>query len=152
MVGFTSAMKRSEAVPTAIEAGCDMFLFNKSLEEDFAYMLEGLGSGLLSQGRLEEAVTRILALKASLGLWDTPREKIVPPPEAMSIIGCAQHHRWARACADEAITLVKDRQCMLPPRPAKDAAHPPGGARPRRRLRPCQPVHAGKAYPRGASR
>ena len=119
MVGFTSAMKRSEAVPTAIEAGCDMFLFNKSLEEDFAYMLEGLGSGLLSQGRLEEAVTRILALKASLGLWDTPREKIVPPPEAMSIIGCAQHHRWARACADEAITLVKDRQCMLPLDPQK---------------------------------
>lgn len=119
MVGFTSAMKRSEAVPTAIEAGCDMFLFNKSLEEDFGYMLEGLKNGLLSQGRLEEAVTRILALKASLGLWNTPREQIVPPPEAMSIIGCAEHHRWARACADEAITLVKDEPGMLPLNPQK---------------------------------
>ncbi len=34
MVGFCSAMKRSEAVPYTIQAGCDMLLFNRVLEED----------------------------------------------------------------------------------------------------------------------
>ena len=35
IVGFNCAMKREKAVPYAIEAGCDMFLFNKDLDEDF---------------------------------------------------------------------------------------------------------------------
>lgn len=52
MVGFTSAMKRSEAVPYAIAAGCDMFLFNKSLQEDYEYMLAGVRNGILTQERL----------------------------------------------------------------------------------------------------
>jgi len=33
-------MKRSEAIVQAINAGCDMILFNKSLEEDFGYLLK----------------------------------------------------------------------------------------------------------------
>lgn len=37
MVGFNVLMPRSQSVPYAIEAGCDMFLFNKDLGEDFAY-------------------------------------------------------------------------------------------------------------------
>ncbi len=119
MVGFTAAMRRSEAVPTAIESGCDMFLFNKSMSEDFVYMQEGLRNGLLSQARLDEAVTRILALKASLGLSSKPREEIVPPEEAMQIIGCAKHQAWAQECAQDAITLVKDKYGVLPLRPEK---------------------------------
>ena len=68
MVGFCAAMKRSEAVPFTIQAGCDMLLFNRVLEEDVQYMKEGLAKGILTKERLNEAVTRILATKASLGL------------------------------------------------------------------------------------
>ena len=35
MVGFTVTMPRSVAVPTAIAAGADVLLFNKSLEEGY---------------------------------------------------------------------------------------------------------------------
>ena len=48
MVGFSCAMNRERAVPYAIEAGCDMFLFNKDLEEDYQYMLNGYKQGILS--------------------------------------------------------------------------------------------------------
>ncbi|MDE6107617.1 MAG: glycoside hydrolase family 3 protein, partial [Oscillospiraceae bacterium] len=41
MVGFTAAMPRKMAIPTAIAAGCDMILFNKSLDEDYQYLLDG---------------------------------------------------------------------------------------------------------------
>ena len=57
MVGFSCAMKREKAVPYAIEAGCDMFLFNKDLDEDYNYMLEGYKQGILSEQRLDEAIT-----------------------------------------------------------------------------------------------
>ena len=36
MVAMTSSMKRSELVPQAIAAGCDLFLFFNDPDEDFA--------------------------------------------------------------------------------------------------------------------
>ena len=68
MIGFCSAMPRELAVPTAIESGCDIFLFNRSLEEDFEFMLKGYEKGILSNKRLNEAVKRILGLKQALKL------------------------------------------------------------------------------------
>lgn len=120
MVGMTTSMPRRRAVPTAIEIGCDMFLFTVDLKEDLAFMREGLRDGLLSETRLDEAVLRILALKASLGLHRQQRDgTLVPRPEALSILRCAEHERWARECADRAITLVKDTQHLLPLSPER---------------------------------
>ena len=120
MVGFTSAMPRREAVPRAIAAGCDMILFNKDLDEDYQYLLSGIEAGLLTVERLDEAVTRILATKASLLL---PEKKaagtIVPGPEALSVVGCEEHKRWAAECADRSVTLVRDTQNLLPLSPEK---------------------------------
>ncbi len=115
MVGFCSAMDRRTAVPTAIENGCDMFLFNKDFAEDFGYMMEGLERGILSKQRLEEAVLRILAVKAALGLLEKQKEgTLVPGPEALSCLKCEEHDTWARECADAGVTLVKDTQHLLP--------------------------------------
>ncbi|MDD2648356.1 MAG: glycoside hydrolase family 3 N-terminal domain-containing protein [Eubacteriales bacterium] len=119
MVGYTSAMKRADAVPTTIAAGADMFLFNKDLAEDYGYMLGGIERGILGEDRLDEAVTRILALKASLGLAGRTADDIIPCESAMECIGCKAHHYWARECADKAITLVKDTQNALPLSPKK---------------------------------
>lgn len=120
MVGFCSAMERREAVPTAIENGCDMFLFNRDMEEDFRYMEEGYRNGLLSEERLNEAVMRILATKASMGLPEKQREgKLVPPHEALSILNNSEFDSWARETAEEGVTLVKDRGDLLPLDPVK---------------------------------
>ncbi len=114
MVGFSCAMERRLAVPGAIEAGCDMFLFNKDLEEDIAYMRAGLEQGLLSHERLDEAVARILALKASLGLHRVAADKIVPAPDALAVLGSDEHMAWAHEVAAGSVTLVKDTQGALP--------------------------------------
>ena len=119
MVGYNCAMKHADAVPTTIAAGADMFLFNKDLDEDVEYMRDGIRRGLLTWDRVDEAVTRILAMKAALGLWNKRGDEIIPPEEALACVGCAQHHAWARECADEAITLVKDTQGALPLSPEK---------------------------------
>ena len=119
MVGYNCAMKHADAVPTTIEAGADMFLFNKSLEEDFEYMRDGIRRGLLTWERVDEAVTRILAMKAALGMAEKTVDEFFPEESEAACIGCMQHHVWARECADEAITLVKDTQHALPISPAK---------------------------------
>lgn len=117
MVGMTQAMKRRDLVPAAIAAGCDMFLFFRNAEEDFQYMLEGYRSGVITEERLQEALERILGLKASLGLHRTPRSELVPQPEALAVIGSEAHHAVAAEIADKTVTLVKDTQGNLPLRP-----------------------------------
>ena len=120
MGGFCAAEERRIAIPAAIEAGCDVILFNRNLDEDIEYMRKGIEEGLLSEARLEEAVKRSLALKAAMGL---PEKKaagtLVPGPEALKILNCEQFDTWAKECADEGVTLVKDTQGLLPLDPAK---------------------------------
>lgn len=112
MAGFTIPMSRRYAVPASIAAGCDMFLFARNLEEDFEFMLDGIKNGMITPKRLDEAVTRILATKAALGLHQIQE---VPNKETASkIIGCKQHQQWAAECADQAITLVKEEEGVLP--------------------------------------
>ena len=111
MVGFCAAMERRLAVPRAIMAGCDMFLFNKDYEEDFFFLKEGLRTGLLTEERLDEAVRRILAAKMSMGLFD---RELAVSEEGFSVSGCREHLAMAEECADRAVTLVKDTQGLLP--------------------------------------
>ena len=120
MVGFTAAMPRRQAIPTCIAAGADMILFNKSLDEDYNYLLDGIKSGILTEERLDEAVTRILATKASLHLPEKQAAGIlVPGPEALKTVGCERFKAWADEVADRAVTLVHDRQKLLPVSPQK---------------------------------
>lgn len=115
MVGFTCSMKRHEAIPTAIERGVDMLIFTLNQKEDVQALRDGLVSGLLSRKRLDEAVLRILALKASLDLHSKKETgKLVPDVETMKCIKSEKHIAWAVECADKAITLVKNKENLLP--------------------------------------
>ncbi|MGM9552827.1 MAG: glycoside hydrolase family 3 protein [Faecousia sp.] len=117
MAGFDAAMEREKSVPYAIAAGCDMFLFSKNLDEDYAFMKQGVEDGIITRERLDEAVLRILALKASLQLH---RKNNLPSLEHMrQVLGCPAHRDAARAIADDSITLVKNRENVLPISPQK---------------------------------
>lgn len=119
MVGMTQAMPRRDAVPAAVAAGCDMFLFFRDPAEDIDYMRDGIRTGVITPERLQEALERILGLKASLGLHTTPRGELVPGPDALDVIGSPAHLAVAAAIADKTVTLVKDTQNNLPLRPAE---------------------------------
>ena len=115
MVGFSGFLTRREAVAKSIMAGADMIMFCKNIDEDFAGVKEDIENGTISIIRVNEAIRRQLALKASLGLHKFKEGgTIVPGADALSVIGCAEHIAWAKECADEAITLVKDNQNLLP--------------------------------------
>lgn len=117
MAGYMLAMGRKRAVPESIARGCDMFLFARNLEEDYQFMLDGIKDGIITPQRLDDAVTRILATKAALGL-----HKNIPQAEletAGKIVGCMRHQQWAEECADKGITLVKEEPGILPITPDK---------------------------------
>ncbi|TDT75683.1 gluconate kinase (SKI family) [Arthrobacter sp. AG258] len=114
MVGLTQAMKRRDLVPATIAAGCDMFLFFRNPAEDFQYMLDGYKSGIITEQRLHDALRRILGLKASLGLHLKAAGQLVPPAEALAVIGSPAHRSVAAEIADKTVTLVKDTAGNLP--------------------------------------
>lgn len=110
MGGYCMAMPRREALPASVMAGCDMLVFSTDFEEDYSFLMTALEDGRLTQERLDEAVRRILALKARVCGRGTEAQEVPA-------------RRWRRECACKAVTLVKaiepgalpisPRQCPL---------------------------------------
>ena len=121
MIGmFGATIPRSEQVPQAIAAGCDMYLFFNDREEDFGYMMEGYKNGTITEERLNDALHRILGVKAALNLHTLQAEgKLVKPKEGLEVVGCEEHLKISREFADKYVTLVKDRLGYLPMTPEK---------------------------------
>ncbi len=120
MVAMTDRMTRREMLPLSINAGCDMFLFFNDPDEDFGIMLDAYKNGVISEERMTEALTRILGLKAAMGLNKKSAEELVPSPEALGVIGKAEHKAAAKAISDDSITLVKYKDSdLLPLTPEK---------------------------------
>ena len=108
MVGMMVPMTREKAVPQIIAAGCDMFLYARNLDEDFACMVKGVKEGVITQERLNDAVTRILAAKAAIGLHKQKEDgTIYKFKKDTTAIGCEEHLKWTEECADKSVTLVK---------------------------------------------
>lgn len=119
MAGMTTSAPRRVQVPGAIAAGADMYLYFNDHEEDFQYMMAGYKTGIITPERLDDALHRILGLKASLGLHRKKAEgTLIPPRDGLSVIGCKKHISYAEEAARHTITLVKDTARALPITPA----------------------------------
>ncbi len=121
MVAMTNQMKRSEMLPAAINAGCDMFLFFNDPEEDFSSMLNAYRSGIISEERIQEALKRILGLKVAMGLTKKPRESLCPSQEDLpGVLADPAFRAVAPAISRDCLTLVKNKQPgVLPLSPEK---------------------------------
>ena len=118
MLGMTSAMRRQDYVPRAIASGCDMFLFFNDIAEDYGFMLDGVRNGVITHERLDDAVRRVLGLKAKLNLHRKQAEgTLLRQSDDLSVVGCEEHLRWRAEAADASITLVKNTLDQLPLRP-----------------------------------
>ena len=116
MIGFSAVKKREEALPLTIAAGCDMILFANDIEEDMSFVKKGIENNLLSIERLNEAVTRILGLKAKLQL--TNPSIAIPSKELISAtVNTEEHQSFRKLAADRCTTLVKDTAHLMPVNP-----------------------------------
>lgn len=109
MGGLGAWVSRKEAPPLVLAAGCDVILFSTDPERDMAAVVDAVNNGQLAESRLNEAVARVLALKAKLGLLDgtfKPAEKPVLKQPA--------DVETASAAMAKAPTLVKDVNHTLP--------------------------------------
>ena len=118
MVAMTDRMTRREMLPASINAGCDMFLFFNDPDEDFATMLDAYKTGVISEERMTEALSRILGLKAHMGMHKAVKEALVPaqPP----VFGSDEAKSLAESISRDSVTLVKYKdEGVLPITPEK---------------------------------
>ncbi len=115
MLGLTSKKPRREFMPDMLMAGCDMILFYRDREEDLGYLRDALANGRLTQARLDEAVTTVLAFKAMLGLHKKQATgTLMPDVAGLDVVGCKEHKEKASEIIDQSVTLVKNSRDQLP--------------------------------------
>ena len=121
MVGMTNQMTRREMLPLSINAGCDMFLFFNDPDEDYGTMLDAYKNGIISEERMVEALTRILGLKAKMGLNKKAKEELCPSGEELqSVLHNPSFAEYAPKISRDAVTLVKNLdKNVLPLSPEK---------------------------------
>ncbi|HSR04799.1 MAG TPA: glycoside hydrolase family 3 N-terminal domain-containing protein [Proteiniclasticum sp.] len=116
MIGLSAVKKREEALPLVIAAGCDMILFSNDMDEDMSFVKNGIENNLLSVERVDEAVTRILGLKAKLELTD-PSIALPSKELIYTTVNTEQHQSFRKLAAERCTTLVKDTAHLIPVNP-----------------------------------
>ena len=121
MVGMTNRMKRVDMLPAAIKAGCDMFLFFNDPAEDFETMLNAYKTGIISEERMVEALSRILGLKAAKGMHKIAKEELCGTDEELAeALQNPEFKAISPAISKDALTLVKYKdEGVLPITPEK---------------------------------
>jgi beta-glucosidase len=101
-----------DAIVMAFNSGVDMSMVplspNYKIYCDL--MLKAVQSGRITQERLDDAVRRILRVKFALGLFNTDMNQAKFYPR----FGSADHISAALETAQESITLLKNRNHLLP--------------------------------------
>src|SRR3989454_1138786 len=94
-----------EAAVRAFEAGSDLLLMPADPDSAIASMLVALQTGRLSGARLDSSVSRVLAIKRQLGLFE---RRTVPLDSIARIVGSKSFQDAADDIAQRSLTLVRD--------------------------------------------
>lgn len=103
--------------PQAINAGIDMIMVPEDWKAFRENLLSQVRDGTVPLARIDDAVRRILRVKARAGLLDgtTPSSRARRLPE--SVIGSSEHRGLAREAVRRSLVLLKNDKALLPLRP-----------------------------------
>ncbi len=111
MGAITGGYGAGESAVLALEAGSDILLVPADIGETVAQVIRAVESGRIRRERIDGSVRRLLEAKAGLGLHLDSR---VDPSAVASRVGTARNRAAAERAAAAAITLVRDRDWVLP--------------------------------------
>jgi beta-N-acetylhexosaminidase len=119
---FTDAMDMGALVTTygrftspvmALQAGADVLLqpFPQDVPAIIDTVVAAVQAGTIPEARINEALKRLLNVKAQLGLQ---RSRTVDLQRVQDVLGKPEHQQRAQEAADRSITVVRDNQKLLP--------------------------------------
>ncbi len=116
MAAITDAYGDAEASVAALEAGSDVVLAPADPAAAVEAVAQAVESGRLSRDRLDRSVRLLLEAKAKLGLH---RNRFVDPAAVAERVGAPAHRALAQRAAAASMTLVRDRDGLVPLRAAR---------------------------------
>ena len=109
------ASSPAEACTQAVNAGIDMVMVDRDWRRTIADLVEAVRAGEIAEARIDDAVLRILRVKALAGLFDKG------PPSSRALAGTPlappEHRALARRAVRESLVLLKNNGGLLPLRP-----------------------------------
>ena len=101
------AADKAEAARKALAAGVDHDLSDGSV---YATLVDQVKQGLIPETEVDQAVSRVLATKVRLGLFENP---YVDPDYAQRITNSSEHKQLALKAAQKAIVLLKNEGSLF---------------------------------------
>ncbi|VAI36768.1 unnamed protein product [Triticum turgidum subsp. durum] len=94
----------SYSVKASILAGLDMIMVPNNYEQFISLLTGHVNSGVINMSRIDDAVTRILRVKFTMGLFENP----YADPAMMEQLGKQEHRDLAREAARKSLVLLKN--------------------------------------------
>lgn len=119
MKAIASYFGTVKAAVMAVKAGADLVCLSHSLDLQiggFTALKEAVEKGEIPESRINESVSRILKMKEKYKLFENPYPD---GNKVESVVGCLEHRTFAEAISQKSITVIKDKNNLLPVRPGK---------------------------------
>lgn len=101
------ARDHKHAAELSLSAGLDVDLGGNA----FVNLINSVKEGIISEKDIDTAVSRVLALKFEMGLFENP---YVDPSKAKNNVKTKEHVALAREIAREAVVLLENKNNILP--------------------------------------
>lgn len=98
----------NEACPQALLAGIDMYMAPDSWKAVYHDLLARARAGTLPMARIDDAVARILRVKARLGLFSAGKPSERPWSGRWELLGAPEHRAVAREAVRKSLVLLKN--------------------------------------------
>ncbi len=102
------------AVETSLNAGLDMIMVPFDYVRFIDTAVELVETGRIPLARIDDAVRRILTVKAEMNLFAQP----FMGGDSLEAVGCAAHRQLAREAVQQSAVLLKNKGDLLPLSPA----------------------------------
>ena len=111
MGGIAKAYTMEQSNLLAVKSGADVLLKPSDPSKSVDALVAAVERGEISRARIDSSVRRTLELKARTGVALRP---IVPLDSLRDIVGAPEHRAMAMDIAQRAVTLLRDRDTLLP--------------------------------------
>ncbi len=103
-----------DSCPAAVNAGIDMFMVPEDWQAFIANTVAQVEAGEIAMERIDDAVRRILRVKARAGLFTKGRPSSRPRAGDASLVGAPAHREAARRAVRQSLVLLKNGGGLLP--------------------------------------
>lgn len=98
----------NESCPEALMAGIDMYMAPDTWKAIYNDLLAKAKDGTVPMERIDDAVTKILEVKARLGLFEAGKPSVRPLAGEYDLLGAPEHRAIAREAVRKSLVMLKN--------------------------------------------